>query len=557
METTANLADYEGLSEVFEWESIYADADWDAPDEINIAHEVCDRHAMKRGTVGLFFVGPNGERERITFWELAQRSNQFANVLDDLGLEQGDPVFAYMPRLPERYVSLLGTLKAGNVFGGIDEQYGPDRIAHRLNDSGASVVVTVPEHRETVEAALERVESVEHVVVVSDDGTGVRRGDISYYAEMETAAHEYETAKTSGSDPALLYYTGGTTGRAKGVVHGHSWVVGIAAAQLYAGNLAQHQTDLYWGTGDLGWLTAPVNTLGVWFWGHSLFVYEGEFAPERWIDLLEEFPITVLYSVPTIYRQLRDHDEQLADVDLDVHRALSTGESLESDLVEWGQERLGVPIHDTYGQAETGNMIINTYPSTETRSGSMGKPLPGVEAAVVDPDSGTRLGPNETGQIAVRDTFPSFFLGYWDDPDRTDEAFVDDWYLTGDLAQVDEDGYFWFQGRADDVIISGGSRIGPVPIERVLGEHDAVVESAAVPTSRPDRKRAVKAYVVPHESVEPCNDLADEIVAHAAETLSKRERPEAIEFCESLPKTETGDVRRSELRETSLRGGPE
>ncbi|WP_342808416.1 AMP-binding protein [Natronosalvus hydrolyticus] len=449
MGKTPNLANYDGLYDVFEWENIYADADWDAPDEINIAHEVCDRHATKRGTVALFFVGRDGERERITFWELMQWSNQFANVLDDLDLEDGDRVFAYMPRVPEQYVALLGTLKAGYVFGRIDEQYGPDRIANRLTDSDARVVITTPAHRETVATALDSVQSVKHVLSVSDDGTGIHRGDISYYTSMETASREYETAKTAGSDPALLYYTSGSTGPPKGIIHGHRWIVGIAAAQLYAGNLDQHQTDLYWGTGDIGWLTAPVNTLGVWFWGHTLLVYEGGFDPEQWISLLDEFPVTVFFSVPTIYRQLRDHDELLEDVDLDLHRALSTGDPLDADLVQWGAETLGTPIHDTYGQAETGNMIINTYPSIETRPGSMGKPLPGIEAVILDPESGSRLEPNETGLLAVQGTFPSFFLGYWDDPDRTDETFIDDWYLTGDLASVDDEGYFWFQGRAD------------------------------------------------------------------------------------------------------------
>ncbi|RQG97082.1 acyl-CoA synthetase [Natrarchaeobius chitinivorans] len=549
MDRSPNLANYEGLSDVFEWDSIYADADWDAPDTINVAHEVCDRHATNRGTVALFFVGRDGHRERITFWELTQRSNQFANVLDELGLADGDRVFACMPRVPEQYVALLGTLKAGYVFGGIDEQYDADRIAYRLNDSDARVVITTPSHRPTVATALEDVESVEDVIVVSDDGTGIRREDVSYYAAMETAPLEYETAKTEGSDPALLYYTSGATGPAKGVVHGHRWIVGIAAAQLYAGDLDQHQTDLYWGTGGLGWLTAPVNTLGVWFWGHSLLVNEAGFDPDAWIELIEEFPISVMFSVPAIYRRLRDHDRRLADVDVDIYRALSTGEPLEAELVEWGENALGVPIHDTYGQAETGNMIINTYPSIETRPGSMGKPLPGVECAVVDSETGDRLEPNETGEIAVRNTFPSFFLGYWNDPDRTDDSFVDDWYLTGDLARVDEDGYFWFQGRADDVILSGGSRIGPFSIERELADHGSVREVAAVPTPHPDRNQAVKAFVVVRDSADPSDELADEIVSNATQALSNREVPESIEFRDSLPRTETGQIRRDELRE--------
>ncbi len=450
MDTAPNLADYEGLSEVFEWDSIYADADWDAPDEINVAHEVCDRYRTDRGTVALYFVGSDGERERITFWEFAQWSNRFANVLEELGVERGDRVFGYIPRIPQQYVAMLGSLKAGCVYGGIDPQLGPEGVAYRLADAEASVVVTTPENRDALETALEDVPSVEHVIVVSDDGVGVRRGDVSYYEAMDRASNEYETVRTEGSDPALLYYTSGATGPAKGIVHGHRWVVGIAAAQLYAADLQQHETDLYWGTGDRGWLTAPVNALGVWFWGHSILAYEGEFDPDTWTALLEEFPVTVLSGVPAHYRRLREEADGLEPENLNLHRAMSTGEPLEAELIEWGEETLGTSIADSYGQAETGNMLINTYPSIETRPGSMGKPLPGVEAAVVDPETGDELEPDETGEIAVQGEFPSFFLGYWEDPDRTEDAFVGDWYLTGDLGRVDEDGYFWYQGRADD-----------------------------------------------------------------------------------------------------------
>ncbi|WP_255168674.1 acyl-CoA synthetase [Natrononativus amylolyticus] len=559
MDTAPNLADYEGLSEVFEWDSIYADADWDGPDEINVAHEVCDRYRTDRGTVALYFVGGDGERERITFWELTQWSNAFANVLEDLGIERGDRVFGYMPRVPEQYVAMLGTLKTGCVFGGIDPQYGSEGVAYRLADSGARVVVTTPANRETVARALEDdAVAVDHVIVVSDDGIGVRRGDVSYYEALDRASLEYDVVRTTGSDPALLYYTSGTTGPAKGIVHGHRWVVGAAAAQLYGADLLQHETDLYWATGDRGWLTAPVNALGVWFWGHSLLAYDGPFEPETWISLLEEFPVTVLSSVPAIYRGLQEYEDDLADADLDLHRAISTGEPLDAALIEWGERALGTPIDDSYGQAETGNMIVNTYPSIETRPGSMGKSLPGVEVGIVDPDSGERLAPDELGQIAVRGEFPSFFLGYWEDHERTDEAFAGDWYLTGDLGKEDEDGYLWYEGRADDVIISGGSRIGPVDVERALHEHEGVAAAAAVATTADDGgepvedgadlEQAVKAVVVRADGVEADDEeLAAAIRAHAEATLPTLAVPAEVEFREALPRTATGQLKRGEL----------
>ncbi len=546
-----NMSDYERERESFSWADIYAEADWDAPDELNVAHEVCDRHAENKEKVALYQVDEDGELTTMTFWELAEATSRFANVLEDLGIEQGDRVFSYMPRIPEHYVALVGTLKRGAVFGGINERFGPDGISYRLSDCDATAVVTTADNRDTVATALEDAPSVEHVIVVSDDGTGIRRGDVSYYGELETASREYEPAATGGEDDALLYYTSGTTGLAKGVLHKHRWVAGVAATQKYAADL--REGDCYWSTGDLGWLTGPINTLGAWFWGTALFTYQGEFDPETWADLLDRFPISVLFSVPTAYRMLREHEEVLEGTSLDLRHALSIGEPLSAGVVEWGEETLGVTIHDTYGQTETGNMIINNYPSMEVRPGSMGKPLPGIEADVVDPQTGDPVEPGETGEIAQRGDYPCFFAEYWEKPEQTRDCFVDgpegEWYLSGDLAHKDDDGYFWFEGRADDVIISSGYRIGPFEVESSLGEHEAVAEAAVVPKPHRERGNIVKAYVVPSERADPSEDLAEDIKTHVKEELSAHEYPREIEFREELPKTVTGKIRRTELQD--------
>lgn len=546
-----NIANYETAREERSWDDIYNEADRDAPDDINIAHEVCDRHAENREKVALYQVGTDGELSKLTFWELAERSNRFANVLESLGIQEGDRVFSYMPRVTEHYVSLVGTLKRGAVFGGTNERFGPDGIAYRLDDCDAKAVVTTADNRETVAEAVEDAPSVEHVIVVSDDGTGLRRGDVSYHAELETADREYEVADTGGEDDALLYYTSGTTGPAKGVRHKHRWVAGVAATQRYAVDLKQG--DLYWSTADLGWLTGPINTLGAWFWGTALFTYEGEFDPEAWAELLDEYPISVLFSVPTAYRMLRENEELLADASLDLRHALSIGEPLSAGVVDWGEETLGVTIHDTYGQTETGNMIINNYPTMELRPGSMGRPLPGIEADVVDPDTGEPLEPGETGQIAQRGEYPCFFAEYWEKPEKTAGCFVEgpegDWYLSGDLAHKDEDGYFWFEGRADDVILSSGYRIGPFEVESSLGEHDAVAEAAVVPKPHRERGNIVKAYIVPSEGVEPSEPLKQDIKDHVKAELSAHEYPRELEFRGELPKTVTGKIRRTELRD--------
>ncbi|WP_327054121.1 acyl-CoA synthetase [Halomicrococcus gelatinilyticus] len=552
--TQHNLDDYDALRESFDWSDVFDEADWDAPERLNVAHETVDRYADDRGRVALYWAGTDGERETVSFWELAERSNRFANVLSEL-VDAGDRVFSYMPRVPEHYVALVGTLKTGAVWGSINERFGPDGIAYRLDDCDAKVVVTTADNRDTVARALEDVPSVDHVVVVSDDGTGIRRGDVSYHAAMADASREFEVAETSGDDDALLYYTSGTTGPAKGVLHEQRWLGGVAATQRYAVDL--QPGDIYWSTGDLGWLTGAINTLGAWFWGTSQFVYEGEFDPETWADLLDEYPISVLFSVPTAYRMLREHDELLDDVSLDLRHALSIGEPLSAGVVEWGEETLDVTIHDTYGQTETGNMIVNNYPAMDVRPGSMGKPLPGIEAAVVDPDTGERLPPGETGEIAQRGDYPCFFAGYWEQPAKTEECFVGDWYLSGDLGYVDEDGYFWFEGRADDVILSSGYRIGPFEVESSLGEHEAVAEAAVVPKPHPERGNVVKAYLVLSEGYEPSADLEADVKDHVKSELAAHEYPREVEFVDELPKTVTGKIRRTELRDRTGDAGEE
>jgi acetyl-CoA synthetase len=548
-----NLADYEAARDSFDWDEIYTEADWDAPASINIAHEVCDCHVAGGDRTALRQVGVDGESRTLTFEELAERSNRFANVLEWLGIDQGERVFSYMPRIPIHYVALVGTLKRGAVFGGINERFGPDGISYRLDDCDAAAVVTTSDNLETVEAALVEAPSVEHVLVV-DRGDGVGE-HLDLEGALADAESEYETAGTGGEDDALLYYTSGTTGPAKGVLHKHRWVAGVAATQRFAADL--QEGDCYWSTGDLGWLTGPINTLGAWFWGTELFTYEGEFDPETWADLLDAYPVTVLFSVPTAYRMLRENEDVLEGCDLDLRHALSIGEPLSAGVVEWGEQTLDVTIHDTYGQTETGNMIINNYPTMELRPGSMGKPLPGIEAAVVDPETGDMLGPGETGEIAQRGEYPCFFAGYWKQPEKTADCFVDGpdgrWYRSGDLARIDEDGYIWFEGRTDDVIISAGYRIGPFEVESSLGEHPAVAEAAVVP--KPDHQRGaiVKAYVVASERAEPSTELANDIKAHVRAELSAHEYPREVEFREELPKTVTGKIRRTELQDEAAK----
>lgn len=536
---------YEEMVESFEYEQLFDEMHWDAPSRLNIGLEAIDRHPDD--DVALRHVDPDGADSAFTYGDIATESNRFANVLDDLGVEFGDRVFTYLPRRPEHYLVMVGVLKAGAVFGAISERYGPDGISYRLEDCSASVVVTTAEHAGTYGDVFRDVPSVEHVVVLDAESGGMSSLAVSYDAEMAGAGDDFDVVETSGEDNALLYYTSGTTGPPKGVVHAHQWITAPAAALRYVEDLGDD--DLYWSTGDMGWLTGPLNALGAWFWGGTIFVYEGEFDPESWVGLLAEHPITILHTVPTAYRSFVERDTLFGEYEVDLRHASSIGEPLEESTIDWGRERLGVTIHDTYGQTESGGYIVCNMPTVPVKAGSMGKPMPGLTVEIVKPESGDVLPPHETGQIAWKGTVLPFFKEYWGNAVDKADSYVGEWFLTGDLAYRDEDGYVWFEGRADDVILSSGYRIGPFEVENALTGHPAVTEAAVVPKPDVNRGNIVKAYVKIRPDDEPSEALAADIKEAVRTNLSKHEYPREIEFVEDFPRTVTGKIRRKELRE--------
>ncbi|MDS0476949.1 AMP-binding protein [Natrinema sp. 1APR25-10V2] len=543
------VTDYESAVESFSWEEIRDECDWGGQEALNFAHESVDRHATDGDTLAILWLGEGGEEKRYTFRDLTRRSNKVANLLTDLGIEAGDRVITYLPRIPEHYITVLGTVKTGAVFGAINERYGPDGIAHRLADSEAETIVTTAANRETIAAAIEGIDSVENVIVLDrDDGTTVD-GDIDYYDRIEDASPEFKTVRTGPETPAFLYYTSGTTGPAKGVVHGHDFTIGNASfAKLPAG---LQDGDLYWCTADLGWLTG-LNPFGALFWKVPIIVYEGEFDPEAWVTILDEHPITVLFSVPTAYRMLWKQEELLSDRDLELRTLLSVGEPLNAPVVEWAKEQFGVPILDTYGCSEMYGTVVANYPfdSWEVKPGSMGKPYPGIDTKIVEPGTLEEVDQGKTGEIAIKE-FPSTFLEYWNRPEKTADARIGEWVLTDDLAREDDGGYYWFEGRADDVILSSGYRIGPFEIESQLVEHDAVTEAAVIGVPDEQRGERVKAFVVPATDVDATDKTRAEIKQFVRDRLAAHEYPRDVEFTDTLPKTVTGKIRRSELRERS------
>ncbi|WP_276260533.1 acyl-CoA synthetase [Haloglomus litoreum] len=539
--------DYDSVTASFDWDALRAECDWDAETALNFAHESTDRHADDGDTLAILWLGADGEERRLTYADLRRRSNEVANLLTGLGVERGDRVITYLPRIPEHYFTILGTLKTGAIFGAINERYGPDGIEHRVADSRAGTVVTTAANRDTVANAVSDVDTVENVVVIDRGGGRLRDGDVDYDEGVADAAPTFETVRTAPDDPAFLYYTSGTTGPAKGVVHSHDFTVGNASfAKLPAGLRAG---DLYWCTADPGWLTG-LNPFGALFWGVPFVVYEGEFDAAAWVDILDEHPITVLFSVPTAYRMLWKQADLLEGRDLDLRTLLSVGEPLNAPVVEWARERFGTPILDTYGCSEMYGTVVANYPfdSWVVKPGSMGKPYPGIETKLVEPGTLEPVERGETGEIAIR-TFPSTFLEYWERPEKTAESRIDDWVLTDDLAREDEDGYYWFEGRADDVILSAGYRIGPFDVESKLVEHDAVMEAAVVGVPDDERGERVKAFVVPADDAAATGETREAIKGFVRDRLSAHEYPREIEFVDDLPKTVTGKIRRTELRD--------
>ena len=539
--------DYDTLVESFSWDELRDACDWNGRSELNFAHESVDRY-KDEDSLALLWVGAEGAERRYSFADLARESNRVANLLTDLGVEEGDRVITYLPRIPEHYATILGTLKAGAVFGAINERYGPDGINHRIADSRAGTVVTTAENRETVAAAIQDVDTVETVVVIDRDGRGVSDGDVDFYARRDDAKTEFDAVRTQPDSPAFLYYTSGTTGPAKGVLHSHDFTVGNASFVKLPPGL--REGDLYWCTADPGWLTG-LNPFGALFWKIPIVVYEGEFEPEAWVDILAEYPISVLFSVPTAYRMLRDQDQLFEGRDVELRTLLSVGEPLNAPVVEWAKDRFGSPILDTYGNSEAYGTVVANYPfdSWEVKPGSMGKPYPGINVKIVEPGTLEEVEQGTTGEIAIRG-FPSTFLEYWGLPEKTFEARIDDWLLTDDLAREDEDGYFWFEGRADDVILSSGYRIGPFDIESKLVEHDSVAEAAVIGIPDEQRGQLVKAFLVPSSSATESKETREDIQQFIRERLAAHEYPREIEFVDELPKTVTGKIRRSELCDT-------
>ncbi|WP_417622486.1 acetate--CoA ligase [Parasphingorhabdus sp.] len=558
----ANMREYNQAVANFSWENASRSLGGPKADMLNIAYEAVDRHVAegKGNIVALRWISRDGARREFTYTDLKVETDRFARMLQDLGVQRGERVFSLLGRVPELYFAALGSLKAGAVFCPLFSVFGPEPVRARMEIGEASVLVTTRNsYQRKVASSRTDLPALRHVLLV-DGGEDLPEDTIdmaSLLAETDTA---FDIAETAAEDIALLHFTSGTTGKPKGALHAHAAVIAHKETGRIALDL--HPGDIYWCTADPGWVTgmsygiiAPLTN------GITMLVDSGEFNAESWYGFLEKERVTIWYTAPTAIRLLMmAGDDLVGAYDLSALRFMaSVGEPLNPEAVVWSQRVFGQPFHDNWWQTETGGIMISNYAAMDVKPGSMGKPLPGIEAAIVDPGDGEVKiisSPMTTGHLALKPGWPSMFRGYLNEEARYQACFKDGWYLSGDLAMQDEDGYFWFVGRADDVIKSAGHLIGPFEVESALIEHPAVAEAAVIGVPDDRAGEIVKAYVLLNPGYQGDEQLQKSLLGHARKRLGSAIAPRQIVIVDDLPRTKSGKIMRRLLKAREL-GLPE
>ncbi|MEK3731024.1 MULTISPECIES: acetate--CoA ligase [Paenibacillus] len=548
----SNMGQYEQARSQFSWDEIERHFTWYETGKVNMAYEAIDRHVAEgRGDKVALMYSDASRNESLTYAQLKEQSDKFGNVLRKYGIGKGDRVFIFMPRGPELYVSLLGILKIGAVVGPLFEAFMETAVKDRLEDSGAVALVTTP-------ALLPRVKrdelpELKHVIVVGDTEPLNDSSLIDYFSEMEAASSELELEWLGREDGLIMHYTSGSTGKPKGVYH----VQNAMIQHYYTGKavLDLQEDDIYWCTADPGWVTGTsYGIFAPWLNGVTNVVRGGRFSPQDWYSTLEKNKVTVWYSAPTAFRMLMGAGSDLIDqYNLSsLRHVLSVGEPLNPEVVRWGYKAYKQRIHDTWWMTETGGQLICNYPGMAIKPGSMGRPLPGITAAILD-DQGRELPPNTMGNLAIKTPWPSMMRAIWNNEAKYEEYFrIPGWYISGDSAYMDEEGYFWFQGRIDDVINSSGERIGPFEVESKLVEHPAVAEAGVIGKPDVTRGEIIKAFISLREGYAPSDELKEEIYRFVKEGLSAHAAPREIEFKDKLPKTRSGKIMRRVLKAWEL-----
>jgi acetyl-CoA synthetase len=534
---------YEEACRGFDWSAVIADLGWTDAAPINLGHTIVDRHADAH-RVALYWVARHGAVTTVTYRELKRLSDKVAGMLRGLGVRQGDRVAGVLPRTVETVAVMLGTWKAGGIYVPIFTGFGPDAIAFRLANCDAKIVCTHHEYRKR----LPQARGVTVVTIAGERGVGLERGDISFWQAIASERERIDPAQRRRDDPAVILYTSGSTGEPKGVPIAGNFLAAIRPYMRFGVDL--RPSDMFWPTGDPGWGYGFVCYHVALSMGVPVISWEATPTADSFLGFLEAHEVTNLATVPTLLRGVMAlGSEAVAARDLVLRCISSCGEPLNSEVIRFFQETLGITPRDQFGSSENGLPLGNFNAiDSEVKPGSMGLPMPGFEMAVVDHD-GNEVAPGEVGYLGQRPSRDGYYaLGYWKDSGRTDDLFRNNWIRAGDLARRDESGYFWFEGRADDVIKSSGYRIGPFEVESAILHHPAVAEAAVVGKPDPLRGHLIKAYVTLRPGRTAAPGLVQEIQDVARRIVGDHAYPREVEFLENLPKTESGKIQRFKLR---------
>ncbi len=543
-----NLGNYEKVYKDFDWKKVYGELDWFEDNKINAAYNAIDRHLKthRKNKVALFYEDEKGDKQKYTFEELAIISNKIGNYLKQIGVNRGDRVFIFLPRIPYLYFSFLAILKIGAIAGTLFSAFYETALFDRLDNSQAKILLTNSELAPRLDSIRHKLPHLQKIILVDDP---------KFLSEVDKSSENLHIAQMEPDDYAFMLYTSGTTGKPKGVVHRHLAILSEHMTAKYVLDL--HDEDTYWCTADPGWVTGiAYEILGSWSSGVTSVVYSGRFDPKRWYQILEDYKVNVWYTAPTAVRMLMAEGTDLVKkYDLkSLRHLLSVGEPLNPEAVKWGIEAFGRPFHDTWWQTETGAICIANYPILDIKIGSMGKPIPGLTAGIID-DLGNELPDGKEGNLALKKGWPSMMKTIWHRHIKYESYFIKDWYISGDKAWKDKDGYFWFIGRADDVIKTSGERVGPFEVESALVEYKGIIEAGVIGKPDPLRGEIIKAFVViNHElqlslkSSKDVDKFKEDVSFFVKKHLAGHAYPREIEIVDKLPKTRSGKIMRRILK---------
>jgi acetyl-CoA synthetase len=530
------------------YEALYAGFRWDVPPRYNIAWDCCGRWAGARERFALYFEDERGTTSAFSFWDLQQRANRLSNALRALGLGPRDRIALLLPQRPETAIAYFAVFQMGAIAVPLSHLFGPDALAYRLRDAGVAAAVVDPDTLPKLCSVRSELPALREVIgAAGARDTGVR----AWEDLLERASPHFDPLDTAADDPALIIYTSGTTGAPKGALIPHRALLGNLPGFICSHDFFPQPGDMFWSPADWAWTGGLFDALlPTLRFGLPILAYRGRFEPERALRLLEKYGVRNAFLFPTALKMmLKEVPSPRARFDLRLRSLMSGGEAVGDAVMEWARAQLGVTINEIFGQTEMNYLIGGCAACFAPRPGAMGRPYPGHRVTLLD-ETGNEVAPGGLGEIAVwREGDPVVFLEYWNNPQATQEKFVHGWGRTGDLAERDEQGFYWYKGRTDDVIKSAGYRIGPAEIEDCLLKHPAVANAAVIGVPDPERGQRVKACVVLRPGESPSERLAEDIRTHVRGRLAPYQYPRDLEFLDALPMTTTGKIQRRVLRE--------